>query len=104
MNPTGRAHTGTVKDIPREANNSKKQMNDDNLDRSKGNENPSQVTIGSPGVQERINHSPSNPLVQTEVRIEEPLQVSIVSKGNNRVRGDRDTNCRKVGESSPDLT
>ena len=34
-----------------------------------------QVTIGSPGVQERINHSPSNPLVQTEVRIEEPLQV-----------------------------
>ena len=75
FDPTGRAHRGTVKDTPKEANNSKKQMNDDNLDRRKENENPSQVTIGSPGIQERISHSPSNPLVQTEVRIEEPLQV-----------------------------
>ena len=72
FDPTGRAHRGNVKDTPRDANNSERKLTSDNLDRSKVNGNPSQVTIGSPGVQERNNHSPSSPLVQTEERMEPP--------------------------------
>ena len=72
FDPTGRAHRGNVTDTPRDANNSERKLTGDNLDRSKGNGNPSQVTIGSPGVQERIDHSPSSPLVQTEERMEPP--------------------------------
>ena len=74
FDPTGRAHRETVKETPRKANNLERKLTDENLDRSNINGNPFQVATGPPGVQERIDQSPSRALVQSEARID-PLPV-----------------------------
>ena len=68
--PTGRAYSGNVKETTNQSNNKGQNLIDNDLDRSRIDINPSQVITNYPGVQERINSSPSRALVQREARME----------------------------------